>query len=67
MRSIRWTKQAVKIPLRQPANSMMDLSLSLGTHQTFPRPPRSGIGARPEALAELHGPLSTIKRQKEEL
>jgi len=31
MRSIRWTKQAVNIPLRQRANSIMDLSLNLET------------------------------------
>ena len=28
MRSIRWTKRAINIPLRQLAHSMMDLSLS---------------------------------------
>jgi hypothetical protein len=49
MRSIRWTKQAVNIPLRQLANSMMDLSLSLGmpikpsktTKKRYRRSPRS--------------------------
>ena len=28
-KSIRWTKQVINIPLRQPANSIMDLSLSM--------------------------------------
>lgn len=31
MKSIRWTKQTINIPLRQMAHSMMDLSLSLET------------------------------------
>ena len=31
MKSIRWTKQTINIPLRQLAHSMMDLSLSLET------------------------------------
>lgn len=30
-KSIPWTKQVINIPLRQPAHSMMDLSLSLET------------------------------------
>src|SRR6266851_1081781 len=35
MRSIRWTKQTVNIPLRQLAHSMMDLSLSLETQSNL--------------------------------
>src|SRR5262245_35476533 len=35
MRSIRWTKQAINIPLRQLAHSMMDLSLSLETQSNL--------------------------------
>jgi enoyl-CoA hydratase len=35
MRSARWTKQAIDIPLRQLAHSMMDLSLSLETQSNL--------------------------------
>ena len=35
IRSIRWTKQTVNIPLRQLAHSMMDLSLSLETQSNL--------------------------------
>src|ERR1700724_740888 len=35
MRSIRWTKQTVNIPLRQLAHSIMDLSLSLETQSNL--------------------------------
>ena len=35
MRSIRWTKQAVNIPLRQLAHSMMDPSLCLETQSNL--------------------------------
>ena len=31
MKSIRWTKQTINIPLRQLAHAMMDLSLSVET------------------------------------
>src|SRR6516164_9817116 len=35
MKSIRWTKQTINIPLRQLAHSMMDLSLSLETQSNL--------------------------------
>ena len=35
IKSIRWTKQAVNIPLRQLAHAMMDLSLSLETQSNL--------------------------------
>jgi enoyl-CoA hydratase/carnithine racemase len=38
MRSIRWTKQAINIPLRQLAHSMMDLSLNLETQSNLTKP-----------------------------
>jgi hypothetical protein len=67
MRSIRWTKQTVNIPLRQLVHSMMDLSLSLETQsKSFQGPPGSGMGLRPEAPAELHRPLSTIQGERED-
>ena len=35
MRSIRWTKQIVNLPLRQLAHSMLDLSLGLETQSNL--------------------------------
>ena len=45
MRSIRWTKQAVNIPLRQLAHSMMDLSLSLETQSNLSKDHQEAVWA----------------------
>jgi len=45
MRSIRWTKQAVNVPLRQLAHSMMDLSLSLETHSNLTKDHQEAVWA----------------------
>ena len=45
MRSIRWTKQAVNIPLRQLAHSMMDLSLSSETHSNLTKDHQEAVWA----------------------
>src|SRR6267143_5036693 len=45
MRSIRWTKQAVNIPLRQLAHSMMDLSLSLETQSNLTKDHQEAVWA----------------------
>jgi len=45
MRSIRWTKQTVNIPLRQLAHSMMDLSLSLETQSNLSRDHQEAVSA----------------------
>src|ERR1700736_695604 len=45
MRSIRWTKQAVNISLRQLAHSMMDLSLSLETQSNLSKDHREAVWA----------------------
>jgi enoyl-CoA hydratase len=44
-RSIRWTKQAVNIPLRQLAHSMMDLNLSLETQSNLSRDHQEAVWA----------------------
>ena len=45
MRSIRWTKQTVNIPLRQLAHSMMDLSLSLETQSNVTKDHQEAVWA----------------------
>jgi cytosine/adenosine deaminase-related metal-dependent hydrolase len=45
MRSIRWTKQTVNIPLRQLAHSMMDLSLSLETQSNLTKDHQEAVWA----------------------
>ena len=45
MRSIRWTKQAINIPLRQLAHSMMDLSLSLETQSNLTKDHQEAVSA----------------------
>jgi enoyl-CoA hydratase len=45
MRSIRWTKQTVNIPLRQLAQSMMDLSLSLETQSNLSKDHQEAVSA----------------------
>jgi len=45
MRSIRWTKQAINIPLRQLAHSMMDLSLSLETQSNLSKDHQEAVWA----------------------
>jgi len=45
MRSIRWTKQAINIPLRQLAHSMMDLSLSLETRSNLSKDHQEAVWA----------------------
>jgi enoyl-CoA hydratase len=45
IRSIRWTKQAVNLPLRQLAHSMMDLSLSLETHSNLTKDHHEAVSA----------------------
>src|SRR5215470_11841946 len=45
MRSIRWTKQAVNIPLRRLAHSMMDLSLSLETQSNLTKDHQEAVWA----------------------
>lgn len=45
MKSIRWTKQTLNIPLRQLAHSMMDLSLSLETQSNFTKDHQEAVTA----------------------
>jgi len=45
MRSIRWTKQTVNIPLRQLVHSMMDLSLSLETQSNLSKDHQEAVWA----------------------
>jgi enoyl-CoA hydratase len=45
LRSIRWTKQAVNLPLRQLAHSIMDLSLSLETRSNLTRDHQEAVSA----------------------
>jgi enoyl-CoA hydratase len=45
MRSIRWTKQVINIPLRQLAHSMMDLSLSLETQSNLTKDHQEAVSA----------------------
>ena len=45
MRSIRWTKQTVNIPLRQLAHSMMDLSISLETQSNLSKDHQEAVWA----------------------
>src|SRR5262245_5137290 len=45
MRSIRWTKQAINVPLRQLAHSMMDLSLSLETQSNLTKDHQEAVWA----------------------
>jgi len=45
MRSIRWTKQTVNIPLRQLAHSMMDLSLGLKTQSNLSKDHQEAVWA----------------------
>lgn len=60
----RLSKQAVGIPLRQLAYSMMDLSLSLGAQSNLSKEHQERYGLRPEAPAELYRPLGTIHGKK---
>ena len=45
MKSIRWTKQTINIPLRQLAHSMMDLSLSLETQSNLSKDHQEAVQA----------------------
>lgn len=45
MKSIRWTKQTINIPLRQLAHSMMDLSLSLETQSNLTKDHQEAVTA----------------------
>ena len=59
MRSIRWTKQTVNIPLRQLAHSMMDLSLGLETQSNLSKDHQEAVWAfgsagRTSRAAEHH-------------
>jgi enoyl-CoA hydratase len=45
MKAIRWTKQAINVPLRQLAHSMMDLSLSLETQSNLSRDHQEAVRA----------------------
>jgi enoyl-CoA hydratase len=45
MRSIRWTKQIVNLPLRQLAHSMMDLSLGLETQSNLSKDHQEAVWA----------------------
>jgi enoyl-CoA hydratase len=45
MKSIRWTKQTINIPLRQLAHSMMDLSLSLETQSNLSSDHQEAVSA----------------------
>ena len=45
MRSIRWTKQIVNLPLRQLAHSMMDLSLGLKTQSNLSKDHQEAVWA----------------------
>jgi enoyl-CoA hydratase len=55
MRSIRWTKQAINIPLRQLAHSVMDLSLSLETQSNLTKDHQEAV----RAFAEKRRPNFT--------
>ena len=45
MKSIRWTKQVINIPLRQIAHTMMDLSLSLETQSNLSKDHQEAVSA----------------------
>lgn len=45
MKSIRWTKQTINIPLRQLAHSMMDLSLGLETQSNLSKDHQEAVWA----------------------
>ena len=45
MKSIRWTKQVINIPLRQIAHSTMDLSLSLETQSNLSADHQEAVSA----------------------
>jgi enoyl-CoA hydratase len=45
LRSIRWTTHAVNIPLRQLANSTMDLSLGLETQSNLTKDYQEAVWA----------------------
>jgi enoyl-CoA hydratase len=45
MKSIRWTKQAINVPLRQLAHSMMDLGLSLETQSNLSKDHQEAVSA----------------------
>ena len=45
MKSIRWTKQTINVPLRQLAHSMMDLSLSLETQSNLSKDHQEAVWA----------------------
>ena len=45
MKSIRWTKQAINIPLRQIAHSTMDLSISLETQSNLSKDHQEAVSA----------------------
>jgi enoyl-CoA hydratase len=45
MKSIRWTKQVINIPLRQIAHSTMDLSLALETASNLSRDHQEAVPA----------------------
>lgn len=45
MKSIRWTKQVVNIPLRQIAHSTMDLSISLETQSNLSKDHQEAVSA----------------------
>lgn len=44
-KSIRWTKQAINIPLRQIAHSTMDLSISLETQSNLSKDHQEPVSA----------------------
>ncbi len=45
MKSIRWTKQVINIPLRQIAHATMDLSLSLETQSNMSKDHQEAVSA----------------------
>jgi enoyl-CoA hydratase len=45
IKSIRWTKQVINIPLRQIAHSTMDLSLSLETQSNLSKDHQEAVSA----------------------
>src|ERR1019366_8775031 len=45
MKSIRWTKQVINVPLRQIAHSMMDLSISLETQSNLTKDHQEAVTA----------------------
>ena len=45
MKSIRWTKQTINVPLRQLAHSIMDLSLSLETQSNLSKDHQEAVHA----------------------